>query len=150
MRIIALGIALLLTTTLCYSQKNSSKVVPMPVKVDFEKRFPIVRELAWNKSGAYIVAKYRRNNLASSSVYNSKGVFMVDITALDPKRLPLTVEKSAMAANTNSRISRAYRIEDKDKHYYLIYIEGNQDTTYVAVNQDGEVVEFKLPNQVLP
>lgn len=75
---------------------------------------------------------------------------MVDITALDPKRLPLTVEKSAMVANTNSRISRAYRIEDKDKHYYLIYIEGNQDTTYVAVNQDGEVVEFKLPNQVLP
>ena len=79
---------LMLFATLSFAQKMQKKNVPASVKSSFQKKYPAVKEVNWDKEGEMYEASFDLNKTDNSVLLDAQGNILETEVEIDLNQLP--------------------------------------------------------------
>ncbi|MCC7051289.1 MAG: hypothetical protein IT239_05875, partial [Bacteroidia bacterium] len=73
MKKLALTMAAAMITSLSFAQKIQEKDVPASVKASFQKHYPNIKEVKWDKEGEKFEASFDLHKIDNSVLFDAKG-----------------------------------------------------------------------------
>ena len=86
--------------------------IPMAVTDAFDKSYPSVESVDWNKSGDNFQAEYKEDSLNRSVTYNSSGTLVETNMEILDADLPATAMDYVSDNYTDYMVTETYKIED--------------------------------------
>jgi hypothetical protein len=86
--------------------------IPMAVTDAFDKSYPSVETVDWNKSGNNFEAEYKEDTLSRSVTYSSLGTLVETNTEILNGDLPATVMDYVSENYKDYMVTETYKIED--------------------------------------
>lgn len=135
---------LLFVTQAC-GQKKSETNVPQSVKDAFEKKFPNVSKIEWEKENAdEWEAEFEMNGIEYSANFDAKGKWQETEHEIKVSELPGKVKSTLDNDFSGYTIEEAEIAETPKGKFYEVTIEKGSDEMEVVINISGEVIKKKV------
>lgn len=109
-------IIFLLTLTTAVALVNAQKVqqkdVPGPVQKGFQKQFPTVKNIKWEKENGNYEAGFIANGVETSVIVDSSGNIVETETEISRNALPTSIKEYIAKNYPNQKIKEAAKITD--------------------------------------
>lgn len=96
------------------AQKLKSADVPAAVKASFEKAYPAVKDVDWEKEGENYEAEFEVNKQETSVVYNAAGTLLETETEISTSALPSAAVAYVAQNYPKEKIKEAAKITAAD------------------------------------
>ena len=104
-------LVLVLFSTFATAQK-SPKGIPAEVIAAFQKQFPNVNEVEWEKEDGNYEAEFKINNIENSALFNSKGDLIETEAEIQLSELPAGVIDYVKTNYSGKKVKEASKITD--------------------------------------
>jgi len=108
-KIIVIAIAIL-SSNMIFAQKT--KDVPVPVKAAFQKQYPNVSKVEWEKEDGNYEAEFDINKIENSVLYDSSGKLLETEMEIQLKDLPAGVLEYVQTNYKGQKVNEAAKITD--------------------------------------
>jgi len=108
-KIIVIAIAIL-SSNMIFAQKT--KDVPAPVKAAFQKQYPNVSKVEWEKEDGNYEAEFDINKIENSVLYDSSGKLLETEMEIQLKDLPAGVLEYVQTNYKGQKVNEAAKITD--------------------------------------
>ena len=108
-KIIVIAIAIL-SSNMIFAQKT--KDVPAPVKAAFQKQYPNVSKVEWEKEDGNYEAEFDINKIENSVLYDSSGKLLETEMEIQLKDLPAGVLEYVQTNYKGQKVKEAAKITD--------------------------------------
>jgi len=108
-KIIVIAIAIL-SSNMIFAQKT--KDVPAPVKAAFQKQYPNVSKVEWEKEDGNYEAEFDINKIENSVLYDSSGKLLEAEMEIQLKDLPAGVLEYVQTNYKGQKVNEAAKITD--------------------------------------
>ena len=100
----------MLLSTLIFSQKIKEKEVPAGVKLGFEKLYPNLKDVDWEKEGSNFEAEFEQDENETSVVFDSNGHLLETETEIGVSSLPANIITYLKNNYPNQKIKEAAKM----------------------------------------
>lgn len=114
MKKIVLSILAIIFTTTVFSQINKKKDIPDVVIVNFQKQYPEVKEIKWEKEGENFEAEFNTNGLEESVLYDVEGNLIETEVQIKTGELPKGATDYITEHYKGKKIKEASRVTKAD------------------------------------
>ena len=111
-RILLLLMSVTFLSNCANAQKMNSSELPAAVKSAFEKQYPDVKDVDWEKEDCNYEAGFEVNNIETSVVYDVSGNLIETEVEIEVSALPQTAQDYIANNYPKSKISEAAKITD--------------------------------------
>jgi archaellum component FlaF (FlaF/FlaG flagellin family) len=141
MKTITIIIAILLFSFMVYAQTTE---VPNSVMDAFNKLYPQVSEVKWDKEGNNFEASFKEGGTEVSVVLTTEGKLLETETGVDLKDLPKTIASYVQQKYAGFKITETTKIvNSKNNLNYEIEITKDQKKKDLLFDKDGKLIEKK-------
>lgn len=134
----------LLLLTLLSSLLVNLQEVPNEVKDAFEKKFPGVSVISWEKeSVTEWEADFKQNKVKYSANFSSDGIWIATEYEISQNDIPKKVIKAFKKAFPDFEIDEAERMESSIGIRYELEIEKGDDEREILFDENGEILSQK-------
>jgi hypothetical protein len=112
MKKLALMIVAAMITSLSFAQKIQEKDVPASVKASFQKNYPNIKEVKWDKEGEKFEASYDLNKIDNSVLFDAQGNLLETEVEIELNQLPKGVLEYVKANYKGQNVKEAAKITD--------------------------------------
>ncbi len=99
-------------TSLTFAQKIQEKDVPALVKASFQKQYPNIKEVKWDKEGEKFEASFDLNKIDNSVLFDSKGNILETEEEIELAQLPKGVLEYVINNYKGQNVKEAAKITD--------------------------------------
>ena len=92
------------------AQQVAAAQVPAATKAAFQKAFPTVKQVKWEKEGTDYEAGFNLNKAEMSALITAAGVLMETETEISVAQLPASVQKALAVSYKTAKIKEAAKI----------------------------------------
>lgn len=125
MKKLALMMITAMITSLTFAQKLHEKDVPAPVKASFQRNYPNIKEVKWDKEGEKFEASFYLNKIDNSVLFDAQGNLLESEIEIELNQLPKGVLEYVKANYKGQKVNEAAKITDaKGKVTYEVEIKG--------------------------
>ena len=115
----------MLFVTLSFAQKMQGKNVPMNVKSSFQKNYPTVKQVKWDKEGDKYEASFDLNKNDNSVLMDAKGNIIETEVEVELNQLPQGILDYVKTNYAGKQAKEGAKITDaKGKVTYEVEIKG--------------------------
>ena len=97
---------------LSYAQKMKPMEIPEAVKSNFQKQYPAVTDVKWEKEGENYEVEFEQNKSELSLVYDAKGNLLETEVEIKTDQLPKAVSQYVETNYKGQKIKEASKITD--------------------------------------
>ena len=135
-------IALLLVSSLSFSQTISTGKVPKDVKKTFSKDYPKAIKPAWSMSESNYKVEFLFNSVKNSVTYDKTGKWLEKEMSISLARIPKEIKVSLTKEFAGFRSTEAEQITTQDNvtHYHLGIVKG-KEAYDVYFSAAGEILK---------
>ena len=112
MKKLALMIVAAMITSLSFAQKIQEKDVPASVKASFQKNYPNIKEVKWDKEGEKYEASFDLNKIDNSVLFDAQGNLLETEVEIKLNQLPKGVLEYVKANYKGQNVKEAAKITD--------------------------------------
>lgn len=112
MRKLALVIVAVMITSLSFTQKLQENDVPSPVKTAFQKHYPNIKKVKWDKEGEKFEASFDMNKIDNSVLFDAQGNIVETEVEIELSQLPKGVLEYVKANYKGQDVKEAAKIND--------------------------------------
>ena len=112
MKKLALMIVAAMITSLSFAQKIQEKDVPDSVKASFQKNYPNIKEVKWDKEGEKYEASFDLNKIDNSVLFDAQGNLLETEVEIELNQLPKGVLEYVKANYKRQNVKEAAKITD--------------------------------------
>ena len=112
MKKLALMIVAAMITSLSFAQKIQEKDVPASVKASFQKNYPNIKEVKWDKEGEKFEASFDLNKIDNSVLFDAQGNLLETEVEIELNQLPKGVLEYVKANYKGKKVKEAAKITD--------------------------------------
>ncbi len=123
------------------AQETKASDVPAAVKTNFKTAFPNAKDVDWKTKEGKYKAKFEVDGTDYMASYGADGKILSKGLKIRRSELPTPVTDAVK--NSGKTIDNVYRIDKNGSTYYLVKLEGDQDTK-VIYTPDGQIAKEKL------
>lgn len=104
----------LLATTIALAQKIQTKEVPAAVKTAFQKNYPQIKILKWDKEDGNFEASYELNEIDNSVLFDQQGNIIESEVEIKTTQLPRGVLEYVKTNYKTLKVDEAAKITHND------------------------------------
>lgn len=112
MKKLVLMMAVAMITSLTFAQKIQEKDVPASVKASFQKQYPNIKEVKWDKEGEKFEASFDLNKIDNSVLFDAQGKILETEVEIELNHLPKGVLEYVKANYKGQNVKEAAKITD--------------------------------------
>lgn len=112
MKKLALMMVAAMITSLTFAQKIQEKDVPASVKVSFQKNYPNIKAVKWDKEGEKFEASFDLNKVDNSVLFDAQGNLLETEVEIELNQLPKGVLEYVKANYKGQNVKEAAKITD--------------------------------------
>lgn len=100
------------SSTLIYGQKISEKDVPASIKAAFQKQYPGISKVKWEKEKENFEAEFESNKTESSALFDASGKLLESEVEIKLNELPVGVAEYVKSHYKGQKVKEAAKITD--------------------------------------
>ena len=112
MKKLAFMLVAAMITSLTFAQKLQEKDVPAPVKTSFQKHYPNIKEVKWDKEGEKFEASFDLNKVDNSVLFDAQGNILETEVEIELSQLPKGILEYVKTNYIGQRVKEAAKITD--------------------------------------
>jgi len=112
MKKLALMMVAAMITTLTFAQKLHEKDVPAQVKASFQKHYPNIKEVKWDKEGKKFEASFDLNKKDHSVLFDAQGNILETEVEIELSQLPKGILEYVKTNYKGEKVNEAAKITD--------------------------------------
>lgn len=125
MKKLALMMVAAMITSLTFAQKIQEKDVPLAVKRAFEKHYPNIKEVKWDKEEEKVEASFDLNKIDNSVLFDEKGNILETEVEIELNQLPKGILEYVATNYKEQKVKEVAKITDaKGIIFYEVEIKG--------------------------
>jgi len=125
MKKLALMMVAAMITSLTFAQKIQEKDVPLAVKRAFEKHYPNIKEVKWDKEEEKVEASFDLNKIDNSVLFDEKGYILETEVEIELNQLPKGILEYVATNYKEQKVKEVAKITDaKGIIFYEVEIKG--------------------------
>lgn len=126
--------------SLSVAQKLKKGEVPQPVKIAFEKKYPTVKSVNWEKEGDGYEASFDLQKEEVSALFDSTGKVKEVETEIETKNLPAAVKNSLSKDYAGYQIKEAAKIIAENVTTYEAEVKRGKQSFDLVFSEDGRLL----------
>jgi len=139
--ILGVGMVVVAITTIAFTSENKEKV-PQAVKKAFEKKFPNVKKVDWEKENeSEWEAEFKLNKLEYSANFLANGTWQETEHEITEENVPQNILSSLKASFPGFEMEEAEISETTEGTFYEFEIEKGKDEWEVTLDSNGKVIK---------
>ncbi|TWI81134.1 putative PepSY-like beta-lactamase-inhibitor [Lacibacter cauensis] len=99
-------------TSLTFAQKIQEKDVPASVKTSFQKHYPSIKEVKWDKEGEKFEASFDLNKIDNSVLFDAQGNILEAEVEIELNQLPKGILEYVASNYKGQKVKEAAKITD--------------------------------------
>jgi hypothetical protein len=136
----AFTLAVIMAGTACDPIWENTKV-PEAVKVQFEDRYPTIKNADWDNENGNFEAEFKVNGLERTALFSPDGKLLSYTEEIDQRHLPNSILSQVQAQYANYRIDEAHRVQQNGNANYVVELEDNMDEVKLHFDASGKLIE---------
>lgn len=112
MKKLALMMVTAMISSLTFAQKLQEKDVPAPVKTSFQKHYPNIKEVKWDKEGEKFEASFDINKIDNSVLFDAQGNILETEIEIELSQLPKGILEYVRTNYKGQKVKEAAKITD--------------------------------------
>lgn len=112
MKKLAFMLVAAMITSLTFAQKIQEKDVPAPVKTSFQKHYPNIKEVKWDKEGEKFEASFDLSKVDNSVLFDAQGNILETEVEIEFSQLPKGVLEYVATNYKGQKVKEAAKITD--------------------------------------
>ena len=105
-------IAIVLSTSIAFAQKMQEKDIPTAVKATFQKQYPKIHSVMWEKENGFYEANFQINKIENAVLLNEQGKITETEVAIDLSQLPKGVLDYVKIHYASQKVHGAAKLTD--------------------------------------
>lgn len=148
MKIIKVFLSVLLSVGLFAFGTVQGDKVPQKVKEAFQKKFPTVSSVDWEKeSDNEWEAEFKMNKIKYSSNFLEDGTWKETEHEISKKDIPQNIKNALMTEFPGYEIEEAEIFETKAGTFYEFEIEKGKSELEVVLTMDGKIIKKEIADE---
>jgi len=140
MKSIIILVSSVLIVSVCFAQKISADMVPVPVKSGFINKYPSITKIVWEKEKGNYEANFKMNKKEFEATFDSTGNWIKTAMEIEVSDLPLFIVTAVNNEFADAKIKEAAKGEFAgNKTYFEVNIKVGRLHYQIELTPDGKI-----------